>query len=245
MAGYLHELGKFLWASINNWAGYSTGGVIVAVVSLWHVLKNRQISRKLGLCLAALFLFLAFFKAWQEQFERGENLQIALTQKPQQPPIQINVPQARQPTIQVNVPKPPPAAVTVIQPLQPTPTADSGNLRDRLSALSQEILAFVEMRKGILESLYHPEKPGTDIGDVNRRWNAGTSGQFRGTYEHRVFAIRNECANLHIIDTELDNELGTLQLAEKRGFAVPYYPPLDSIKKIGERLAVLATQVNK
>src|SRR5438128_12641043 len=72
---WITDIGRFLWAVINNWAGYSTGGIIVAVVALWHLIKNRPVPRKLGIGLAIFFFFLSFFKAWQDQYHIGNELQ--------------------------------------------------------------------------------------------------------------------------------------------------------------------------
>jgi hypothetical protein len=97
---WIKELGVWLWAVINNWAGYSTGGLIVAVVALWGLLKNkptgRKVTRKIGLRLALLFLFLGFFKGWRDQYEKANDLQMKLDQRPSivvSP--QINVPPAQ------------------------------------------------------------------------------------------------------------------------------------------------------
>ena len=66
------DLLEFLWAVLNNWAGYSTGGIVVALVLLWQTLGSRPqpISRTGGITLAVLFLSMACYKAWREQ--RGE-----------------------------------------------------------------------------------------------------------------------------------------------------------------------------
>lgn len=63
----INEIGQFLWAVIYNWAGLSTGGVIVALVGFWHLLKNQPIPRRLGFVLAVFFLISGFFLAWQDQ----------------------------------------------------------------------------------------------------------------------------------------------------------------------------------
>jgi hypothetical protein len=68
---YLKELGEFSWAVINNWAGYATGGLVVALIWLWSTLKQIPISRKLGITLALIFLFFAFFNAWHNQYSRS------------------------------------------------------------------------------------------------------------------------------------------------------------------------------
>jgi hypothetical protein len=63
----LKEICTFAWAVINNWAGYSTGGLIVALVALWHTLKEVPVSRPLGIGLSIVFMLMASFKAWQDQ----------------------------------------------------------------------------------------------------------------------------------------------------------------------------------
>jgi len=41
----------------------------VALVWLWSTIRQSQVSRKFGIVLALLFLFLAFFNAWREQYK--------------------------------------------------------------------------------------------------------------------------------------------------------------------------------
>jgi|ERR1700694_3734644 len=65
---YFKQILEFLLAVVNNWAGYTTGGVIVAAVWLWLTLKQKSITRKWGMILTGLFLFLAVFTAWREQY---------------------------------------------------------------------------------------------------------------------------------------------------------------------------------
>jgi hypothetical protein len=61
----------FIWAVFNNWAGYATGGIIVASVSLWQLLRKkplaRDLTKKIGIGLSLLFLCMALFKSWNEQ----------------------------------------------------------------------------------------------------------------------------------------------------------------------------------
>lgn len=70
MYTYLRDLFEFLWAVINSWAGYSTGGVAVALLSLWSILGRVQYSRRFGIALAEFFLFLAFFNAWRVEHQK-------------------------------------------------------------------------------------------------------------------------------------------------------------------------------
>jgi hypothetical protein len=67
----LKQMGDFVWAVITNWAGYATGGVIVALVSLWSLLRKIPPSKKFGVVLALVFLFVALFNAWRDQYVRS------------------------------------------------------------------------------------------------------------------------------------------------------------------------------
>jgi hypothetical protein len=78
---FVRELGEFLWAVINNWAGYATGGLIVALVWLWSTVKQGPVSRKFGIGLAILFLFFAVFNAWRDKQHELLALQERLTPK--------------------------------------------------------------------------------------------------------------------------------------------------------------------
>ena len=78
MSSFFADLWKFLFAIIHNWAAYWTGGIIVALVTLWHTLRGKPIPRKLGIGLAAFFLLLSFFKAWRDQYQRANSLQSQL-----------------------------------------------------------------------------------------------------------------------------------------------------------------------
>jgi hypothetical protein len=64
---FFEDIGRFLWAVINNWAGYTTGGVIVAALWLWSTVKQVPISRKSAILVAAFFLLVAIFNAWRDQ----------------------------------------------------------------------------------------------------------------------------------------------------------------------------------
>jgi hypothetical protein len=68
MSDYLGQVLEFAWAVINNWAGYATGGLIVALIWLWTSVRGAQVSKKFAVVLALIFLFLAFFNAWREQY---------------------------------------------------------------------------------------------------------------------------------------------------------------------------------
>jgi hypothetical protein len=69
---FVREFFIFAWAVINNWAGYCTGGVVVALLWFWSTLKQQPIPKKLGLIVAAVFFALAIFSAWREQYHRAQ-----------------------------------------------------------------------------------------------------------------------------------------------------------------------------
>lgn len=62
---------EFLWAVINSWAGYATGGLVVASAWIFFVWKDKPMPRTIGFVLASLFLLMAFFKAWKLQKNIG------------------------------------------------------------------------------------------------------------------------------------------------------------------------------
>jgi len=70
----LKEIGIFFWAVINNWAAYSTGGIIVALIWLWSTAKQKTIPRPVGFGVAIFFLVCAFFNAWIVQYHDAEAL---------------------------------------------------------------------------------------------------------------------------------------------------------------------------
>jgi hypothetical protein len=71
---FIRVLSTFLWAVVDNWAGYCTGGVMMALLWLWSMLKTQPIPRKVGIGVALLFLLLAFFNAWRDQYDRVAKL---------------------------------------------------------------------------------------------------------------------------------------------------------------------------
>jgi len=63
----LSDLLSFICAVVNSWAGYATGGVIMALVAFWAMFRQKQVPRSMGIGLAIIFLFFAFFHAWRDQ----------------------------------------------------------------------------------------------------------------------------------------------------------------------------------
>jgi hypothetical protein len=69
----LRDFGVFVWAVLTNWAGFATGGILVALVWLWGTLNKVPVSRKIGLGLALIFLVMALFKAWRDQYMKNKS----------------------------------------------------------------------------------------------------------------------------------------------------------------------------
>jgi len=227
-----------IWLAV--WLCLCTAGMAYMGVHLtMHHPESNAAEWRWKIGFIALALVTCGLIAWQtaRNISRQEALQKRLDK------IQHNT--ETPPTVQVNLPP-------IIMP--PTTTKahiDSGNLRDRTSDLSKELFSFLRMRESTLESLYQQQKAGSNRWDVYGPWTISTSGGFKSIYGPRVFAIRNECANFHVVDTELDNELQMIQTIEQSTgntgalTAASYIPHPDSIKKIAERLAVLSTQIGK
>jgi preprotein translocase subunit YajC len=75
MANFFSDLLEFVLSVVGAYAWYSTGGVTVALVALWFLVKDRPIPRNVLIVLAFLFLFLAVFKAWREEHNSLASLQ--------------------------------------------------------------------------------------------------------------------------------------------------------------------------
>ncbi len=90
-----HELAQFLWACISRWGSYATGGVVTGLIHVYERLSSRTLPRRTYfLIFVVTFSIAACFMAWREQYERAQNAEKALSQKPTQP-IQVNVPPAQ------------------------------------------------------------------------------------------------------------------------------------------------------
>jgi hypothetical protein len=62
----------FLWDVANNWAGYSTGGLLVATLALWYSWRDKVMPRKIALVLAGGFLIIAIYKTWHDQYAENQ-----------------------------------------------------------------------------------------------------------------------------------------------------------------------------
>ncbi len=69
---YVTDLRVFLWAVINTWAVYFTGGIIIALLALLHVITEKDLPRKVGFAVAGVFLFLAIFTAWRDEYRKSQ-----------------------------------------------------------------------------------------------------------------------------------------------------------------------------
>jgi hypothetical protein len=71
MQDWIIQLKHYSWEVINTWAGYLTGGLVMAAVWLQAQIKpGWQLPRKYALPLAAFFFYLAGFEAWKSQYQR-------------------------------------------------------------------------------------------------------------------------------------------------------------------------------
>jgi hypothetical protein len=68
----MSDISTFIWAVLDNWAGYSTGGLIIAALALWFIWRDKPMPRKFALWLALLFLLMAFFKSWRDEHQKVE-----------------------------------------------------------------------------------------------------------------------------------------------------------------------------
>lgn len=84
MYEWWNELVIFLLAVFNNWAGYVTGGAVVAVLWLWFSVRQQAMGRFVAIGLAVLFAFLAVFKAWRNEHHSSleQQAQIASLRNP-------------------------------------------------------------------------------------------------------------------------------------------------------------------
>jgi hypothetical protein len=75
MPKLLSEIGEFVWSVVNNWAGYVTGGILIAFLWLWLALRQENVTREVASRLAVAFLVVATFNAWRQKSEALSELQ--------------------------------------------------------------------------------------------------------------------------------------------------------------------------
>jgi len=76
----MKRIWKFVGAVGHHWGILSTGGFLIGVVNLWQN-TGHTIAKGIGWLIGVGALLVAFFKAWNEQYERAE----ALTSETQEP----------------------------------------------------------------------------------------------------------------------------------------------------------------
>jgi hypothetical protein len=88
--------------------------------------------------------------------------------------------------------------------------------------------------------------------EENKRWVESRSGYFKFRFLGRVFEMRNEYAQLHIQDEELDTYLQSIVDSQKMRDSMPPdrrkdFPEMPilpmEIESISDRLKVLASQI--
>jgi hypothetical protein len=63
----LADVWQFIIAVSSNWAGYATGGTIVASAWLYYSWKDTAMPRIIALSLCFIFQCMAVFKAWEDK----------------------------------------------------------------------------------------------------------------------------------------------------------------------------------
>lgn len=88
--------------------------------------------------------------------------------------------------------------------------------------------------------------------EQRNQFEFNTAQRFKSQFFQRIVDLRNECAALHVSDPQLDEELTNILAMRDLPFSFPdgkggtVYrtdPDAETIKKIGDRLAVLSTEV--
>lgn len=70
----MKRIWKFTQAVIHHWKIFITGGVLIAGVSLWQM-TGHYLPPKAGWIIGAIAIVVAFFRAWNEEYQRAESLQ--------------------------------------------------------------------------------------------------------------------------------------------------------------------------
>ena len=65
------EIVEFIWAVLSWWSAWSTGGLLVAIIAIAAVLKNKPFRRGVQITFSFLFLLIAFYSAWNEQKQKA------------------------------------------------------------------------------------------------------------------------------------------------------------------------------
>src|ERR1022692_471911 len=72
-----HHFWQFAWDVFNNWAGYFTGGLVMAVITFWHSWREKTMRRNYLIVITVLFFAMGAYKAWEEQYEKAVSAESA------------------------------------------------------------------------------------------------------------------------------------------------------------------------
>jgi hypothetical protein len=76
-----------IWAVVSQWAALATGGFVMGLIALIERIREKPINKKLMLTVFVFFLLVAFYRAWEEQYEKANgrrNLRLIIMGKWQQ-----------------------------------------------------------------------------------------------------------------------------------------------------------------
>ena len=75
----LRDLGTWFLRLTTAWAGFTTGGFLVAVLGTFSLWKDKPVPRDIGASFAILFFLMACFKVWRDEKIRADDVAKALT----------------------------------------------------------------------------------------------------------------------------------------------------------------------
>jgi hypothetical protein len=75
------EVGRFLVATVNHWVTLVTGGIVTALVFLYTKWRNQDLEPGSYLSLLGIFVVIASFLAWRDQYRKGQRLEKALAKR--------------------------------------------------------------------------------------------------------------------------------------------------------------------
>ena len=71
----MKALTEFIWVVLSSWQGYITGGIIVALCTIWERWRKQTIPWSKYKWAVVIFLLISFFSAWYEQREKAIKLE--------------------------------------------------------------------------------------------------------------------------------------------------------------------------
>jgi hypothetical protein len=119
----VHNIAYFTIAVLKHWQSWVTGSVVTGLIAVFERLTGKSLSKRAyGAIFVVAFLLVAFFLAWQDEYQRANNLESKLRAKPSNTTFQVNVPP---PTVIQQQPAPAavvPASISSIAKELPMPT---------------------------------------------------------------------------------------------------------------------------